>query len=209
MRTRILSAIAAGITLVAAGPASAWENQSGDWLFSVTGTVNGFYVYRTVNDGVNPKTSNSAVENGLLPAWINFQMSTQIDGWDVKAHIGLAPGINDKSTIVGLPEHADPSTGLSPFSQIDTRNAYLSFGNAGVGKNELARTRPNQPIIINDVEVKCARSPALSALAPRRPFNCVQPLQQREWRKVRLYPRNGIHKIRLVRLAKGSGPHQP
>jgi hypothetical protein len=135
MKTRIFSAVAAAMALAAAGGAEAWEYQAGDWLFGVSGTVNGFYVYRTVDDGAGHKTSNSAVENGLLPAWINFQLSTQTEGWDVKAQIGLAPGINDKSSIVGLPEHADPSTGLSPFSQIDTRNAALGFDPVQRGTN--------------------------------------------------------------------------
>jgi predicted porin len=169
MKVRIFVAFAAALALAAAGAAEAWEYQAGDWLFGVSGTVNGFYVYRTVDDGAGHKTSNSAVENGLLPAWINFQLSTQTEGWDVKAHFGFAPGINDKSSVVGLPEHADPSTGLSPFSQIDTRNAYLSLGNPSYGTFKFGRDIGlfGQTIILSDMTLLGVGGNANAAV----PFN--------------------------------------
>jgi predicted porin len=167
-KTLVAAAIAAGIGFTSMS-AQAWEMQSGDWLFSVTGTVNGFYVYRTFDDGQGKKTSNSKVENGLLPAWINFALSTKVDGWDVKAHFGFAPGINDKSTIVGLPEHADPATGLSPFSQIDTRNAYLAFGNPAYGTFKFGRDIGifGQNIVLSDMTILGVGGTANAAV----PFN--------------------------------------
>jgi hypothetical protein len=79
--------------------------------------------------GGGSKTNDSALTNGLLPGWINFVFTTKVEGLDIKAHVGFAPGINDKSTVVGLP--SDPSCGAdagcdSPFSQIDTRNLISS-----------------------------------------------------------------------------------
>ncbi|HET9652084.1 MAG TPA: porin [Usitatibacter sp.] len=137
------AALALAVACGAISPAHAWEMQSGEWTFGVSGTVNGFYVNREVKtkgtDGNFTTTRNSAVENGLLPAWINFKLSTQVDGWDVKAHFGFAPGINDKSEIVGLPHNADPASTQSPFTQIDTRNALFSIGKPGFGTLTVGR----------------------------------------------------------------------
>jgi predicted porin len=162
-------ALLAATCALTAASASAVELKQGDWTLDINGTVNGFYVYRTVDDGAGHKTSNSSVENGLLPAWINFVLTTSIEGLDVKAHIGFAPGINDKSTIVGLPEHADPSTGLSPFSQIDTRNAYLSFGNKDIGTFKFGRDIGlfGQTIILSDMTLLGVGGTANAAV----PFN--------------------------------------
>lgn len=167
-KTIVAAAVAAGIGIASTG-AYAWEMQSGDWLFSVSGTVNGFYVYRTFDDGQGHTTHNSQVENGLLPAWINFALSTKVEGWDVKAHFGFAPGINDKSSIVGLPENADPATGLSPFSQIDTRNAYLAFGNPAWGTFKFGRDIGifGQNIILSDMTILGVGGTANAAV----PFN--------------------------------------
>jgi predicted porin len=163
-------AIACGATAPAA---HAWEMQSGDWLFGVSGTVNGFYVYREAEtlgaDGNFTKTKNSAVENGLLPAWINFQLSTKVDGWDVKAHFGFAPGINDKSDIIGLPHNADPASALSPFSQIDTRNALFSLGRPEFGTVTVGRDIGifGRDIILSDMTILGVGGNANAAV----PFN--------------------------------------
>jgi len=166
-------AVAVGLATAAVPSAHAWEMQQGDWLFGVSGTVNGFYVYREAEtlgaDGNFTKTKNSAVENGLLPAWINFKLSTKVEGWDVKAHFGFAPGINDKSDIIGLPHNADPSTGLSPFSQIDTRNALFSLGRPEFGTLTVGRDIGifGRDIILSDMTILGVGGNANAAV----PFN--------------------------------------
>jgi len=170
---RTASVIALGCSAAMAPTAHAWEMQSGDWLFGVSGTVNGFYVNREVEargaDGKNVTTHNSAVENGLLPAWINFKLGTQVDGWDVKVHFGFAPGINDRSDIIGLPHNADPTSALSPFSQIDTRNALFSFGKPTFGTVTVGRDIGifGRDIILSDMTILGVGGNANAAV----PFN--------------------------------------
>src|SRR5690606_25655172 len=124
---------------LAAAPAQAVSFSQVDATLYLDGTVNGFYSHRSAEaNGV--QTTNSALTNGLLPGWINFVFTTKVDGLDIKAHVGFAPGINDKSDVVGLP--SDPgcvgATGCdSPFTQIDTRNLYFQFGNQEWGTVKL------------------------------------------------------------------------
>ena len=82
--------------------------------------------------------------------------TTKVEGLDVKAHVGFAPGINDKSDVVGLP--SDPGCGGatgcdSPFTQIDTRNLYFQFGNQEWGTVKLGRDIGlfGQKIILSDM----------------------------------------------------------
>ena len=82
--------------------------------------------------------------------------TTKVDGLDIKAHVGFAPGINDKSDVVGLP--SDPGCGGatgcdSPFTQIDTRNLYFQFGNQEWGTVKLGRDIGlfGQKIILSDM----------------------------------------------------------
>ena len=130
VRSLLGTSIAAALA-IAAAPAQAISFSQGDATLDINGTVNGFYSHRSAEaNGV--KTTNSALTNGLLPGWINFVFTTKVEGLDIKAHVGFAPGINDKSDVVGLP--SDPSCGGStgcdsPFTQIDTRNLYFQFGN--------------------------------------------------------------------------------
>ena len=110
----------------------------------ITGIVNGYFVYRTSEVPGSPKVSNSGVSNGLLPGWVNFVFTTKAGGLDLKAHIGLAPGINDSSSIIGRPSTVGNGAGAipgatSPYAQIDTRANYLSFDNAQVGTIKLGR----------------------------------------------------------------------
>jgi len=136
-KTVIVSALcAAGL-----GQAHAVSFTQGDATIDINGTVNGFYAHRTVEAG-GVKTKDSALTNGLLPGWINFVFTTKVEGLDIKAHVGFAPGINDKSDVVGLP--SDPACGAdvgcdSPFSQIDTRNLYFQFGASDWGTVKLGR----------------------------------------------------------------------
>lgn len=135
----------AGLALAALAPAAhAVSITKDDVTLDITGIVNGYYVYRTSEVPGSPKVSNSGVSNGLLPGWVNFVFTTQAGGLDLKAHIGLAPGINDTSSIIGLPSTVGNGAGAipgatSPYSQIDTRANYLSFGNASLGTFKFGR----------------------------------------------------------------------
>lgn len=133
--------LASAICAMTLGQAHAVSFSEGDATLDINGTINGFYSHRTAKSG-GTETTNSALTNGLLPGWINFVFTTKVEGLDIKAHVGLAPGINDKSDVVGLP--SDPSCAGavgcdSPFSQIDTRNLYFQFGNADMGTVKVGR----------------------------------------------------------------------
>jgi hypothetical protein len=117
-----------------------------DVTMDINGTVNGYYTYRSaeVTDlatGAKTTTNNSALTNGLLPGWINFVATTQVNGLDIKAHISFAPGINNNSQVVGLPigNNAGGAGTVDPYSQIDTRNLYFQFGNNEWGTLKLGR----------------------------------------------------------------------
>ena len=114
----------------------------------INGTINGFYSYRTTEDD-RGKVSNSGITNGLLPGWINFVVTTEIEGVDIKGHVGFAPGINNDSEVVGLPLGG----GEEPFSQIDTRNLYFQFGTDSLGTLKLGRDIGlfGQKIILSDM----------------------------------------------------------
>ena len=100
VRSLLGTSIAAALA-IAAAPAQAISFSQGDATLDINGTVNGFYSHRTEERG-SVKTTDSALTNGLLPGWINFVFTTKVDGLDIKAHVGFAPGINDKSDVVGL-----------------------------------------------------------------------------------------------------------
>ena len=154
VRSLLGTSIAAALA-IAAAPAQAISFSQGDATLDINGTVNGFYSHRSAEaNGV--KTTNSALTNGLLPGWINFVFTTKVEGLDIKAHVGFAPGINDKSDVVGLP--SDPGCGGatgcdSPFTQIDTRNLYFQFGNQEWGTVKLGRDIGlfGQKIILSDM----------------------------------------------------------
>ena len=154
VRSLLGTSIAAALA-IAAAPAQAISFSQGDATLDINGTVNGFYSHRSAEaNGV--KTTNSALTNGLLPGWINFVFTTKVDGLDIKAHVGFAPGINDKSDVVGLP--SDPGCGGatgcdSPFTQIDTRNLYFQFGNQEWGTVKFGRDIGlfGQKIILSDM----------------------------------------------------------
>jgi predicted porin len=141
MKARIFKGSVMAVAACAAGQANAVSFTQGEATIDINGTINGFYAHRSVEaNGV--ETNNSELTNGLLPGWINFVFTTKVDGLDIKAHVGFAPGINDKSDVVGLP--SDPSCGAdvgcdSPFSQIDTRNLYFQFGTSDWGTVKLGR----------------------------------------------------------------------
>lgn len=130
------------------GTSHAVSFTDGNATLDINGTINGFYSFRSTEDD-RGRVSNSGITNGLLPGWINFVFTTKVDNLDIKAHVGFAPGINNDSSVVGLPIGG----GGEPFSQIDTRNLYFQFGNAEAGTVKLGRDIGlfGQKIILGDM----------------------------------------------------------
>ncbi|TCT23745.1 porin [Thiobaca trueperi] len=130
------------------GASHAVSFSQGDATLDINGTINGFFSYRTTKDD-RGTVSNSGITNGLLPGWINFVFTTRVEDLDIKAHVGFAPGINNDSSVVGLPIGG----GGEPYSQIDTRNLYFQFGTDRMGTFKLGRDIGlfGQKIILNDM----------------------------------------------------------
>ena len=131
-----------------------------DVTLDINGTINGFYVNREAQStnratGASTTTNNSELTNGLLPGWINFVATTQVNGQDIKAHYSFAPGINNNSQVVGLPigNNAGGAGTTNPYSQIDTRNVYFQFGNNDWGTLKFGRDIGlfGQHIILSDM----------------------------------------------------------
>ncbi|WP_290869975.1 porin [Aquabacterium sp.] len=147
----IPSILALSIAAIAS-QAQAVSFTQNDVTLDINGTVNGFYVNRdsrtTSAAGVTTKTSTSGISNGLLPGWVNFVATAKVEDVNVKAHISFAPGINDSSTIVGLPD----ANGY-PYAQIDTRNNYFSFGTDAMGTVKIGRDIGmfGQNVILSDM----------------------------------------------------------
>ena len=162
-KTLLAQSVALACLATAAGGAQAVSFTQNDVTVDINGTINGFYVNResetrTTTGAVTSttKSQNSALTNGLLPGWINFVVTTRQGDQDIKAHFSFAPGINDSSSVIGLP--SDPGAGAtggknSPFSQVDVRNVYFQFGNNDWGTVKFGRDIGlfGQNIILSDM----------------------------------------------------------
>lgn len=134
------------------GTAQAVSFSNGDATLDINGTINGFFSVRTAEDD-RGKVTNSGITNGLLPGWINFVFTTKVENLDIKAHVGFAPGINNDSSVVGLPLSASDGRRDDPYTQLDTRNLYFQFGNDQMGTVKLGRDIGlfGQKIILSDM----------------------------------------------------------
>jgi hypothetical protein len=148
MRSALIGVPLAATLSLLTDPSQAISFSHGDATLDINGTINGFYSYRTSEDD-RGEVSNSGITNGLLPGWINFVFTTRVDELDIKAHFGFAPGINNDSSVVGLPIGG----GAEPYSQIDTRNLYFQFGTERLGTIKIGRDIGlfGQKIILNDM----------------------------------------------------------
>jgi predicted porin len=152
---------ACGLGLAIAGAlgasaAGAFDITSGDWKFSVDGNINVHYIYSscetpdkavaivTVGGACTGTASGSSVSNvgnGLLPAALDFGLSTTQNGYDIAAHFGLYPGI--ASNDGGSPNlqsngNAPTNVGLATTG-LDVRQVYMTFGNKDIGTFTLGR----------------------------------------------------------------------
>src|SRR3989337_4561643 len=99
---------------------------------------------------------------------------------------------------------AEMACGVTPFYREFRRGLQYedTFGNAGVGKNQLSRSS-YEPMIIDNVEIQGARTPARGSAAPRFPFDGVKLLQQRHRRQVGFDARDSVYEGRLIGLTEG------
>jgi hypothetical protein len=135
--------------------ASALDFIAGDWKFSVSGEINVDYIYSSCQSastaepivtvggactGTKSGSSVSNIGNGLLPADLNFGISTTQDGFDIAAHFGLYPGI--ASNDGGSPNLQQTTTATNvglATTGLDVRQVYLTFGNTQIGTFTLGR----------------------------------------------------------------------
>jgi len=158
-KSLLAQSVALACLALTAGGAQAVSFTQNDVTVDINGTINGFYVNRdskvtTKATGASTSTQNSELTNGLLPGWINFVVTAKAGDQDIKAHFSFAPGINNNSQTVGLPIGNQAGAGnTNPYSQIDTRNVYFSFGNNDWGTLKFGRDIGlfGQNIILSDM----------------------------------------------------------
>lgn len=133
--------------------AASWD--AGDWKISMGGNINAFYVHTMCDDGDlgaggntlsglacagcvdkdgNP-TDTGSVQNGLLPASLNFSASTNQDGWDISANVNVYYGLESRGTNRDEVGGAD----ALQFSTVDARQVYMTFGKKELGTFKLGR----------------------------------------------------------------------
>ncbi|MFT8885625.1 MAG: porin [Acetobacter papayae] len=114
---------------------------------NLSGFINGFYTFNSpgggpaIAGGVSTGSSgfdSSGVRNGLLPAGLILKLSTQQQGWDIDAVLGMYPGMNNAKNGA-----FNANTGGSPVGLgtpgIDFRQIYVTFGNSHVGTFKVGR----------------------------------------------------------------------
>lgn len=132
--------------------AASWD--AGDWKLSLGGNINAFYTHTFIDNGDlgagggtlsglvaagavdedGDLTDTGSVNNGLLPASLNFSAATTQDGWDISANVNVYYGINSNG--------ADGSAGGADalkFSTVDARQVFMTFGKKDLGTFKLGR----------------------------------------------------------------------
>jgi hypothetical protein len=151
-------AICLGIPTAAV--AASWD--AGDWKISMGGNINAFYVFTACDAGDlnsggatlaslacagavdsdgNP-TDTSSVQNGLLPASLNFSSSTNQEGWDISANVNVYYGITSHGANgdgVGVLGDGAANSDALKFSSVDARQVFMTFGKANLGSFKMGR----------------------------------------------------------------------
>ncbi len=143
--------------------AASWD--AGDWKISMGGNINAFYVHTMCDDGDlssggatmtslgcggavdkdGDATDYGSVQNGLLPASLNFSAATNQEGWDLSANVNVYYGITSHGTNNdgnGPLENAGGQLNNSDalkFSTVDARQVYLTFGKETFGSVKMGR----------------------------------------------------------------------
>jgi predicted porin len=96
MKKLALASMVAAAAAVAA-PAQAVTVMAEDgWTLGVSGSINQFVTF--VNDDANSDQDYQGVANGLLPAFLSFDLKAPtMNGLDLAAHVSFSPGTNNTS----------------------------------------------------------------------------------------------------------------
>lgn len=135
---------------------------AGDWELSFGGNINAFFSVTQCDAsdlgvtapgaplpftyagiacvGATDENGNfkdtASVQNGLLPASLNFTAATMQEGWDISGTINVYYGIVSNTTDGAA--LADTPDALK-FSSVDARQVFMSFGKDNVGSFKLGR----------------------------------------------------------------------
>ena len=120
-------------------PASAVDIKAGDWTVAVGGNVNAYYTFVDCDGGqvgglalggqalgCGGKDSRTTIGNGLLPSGLVTSASSTQGGYDIKA-------------LIGIYAHTATDSAIAQNSGVDVRQAFFTFGNAGLGTVKLGR----------------------------------------------------------------------
>jgi predicted porin len=120
-------------------PASAVDIKAGDWTVSVGGNVNAYYTFVDCDGGqvgglalggqalgCGGKDSRTTIGNGLLPSGLVTSASSTQGGYDIKA-------------LIGIYAHTATDSAIAQNSGVDVRQAFFTFGSAGLGTVKLGR----------------------------------------------------------------------
>ncbi|MES2325377.1 MAG: porin [Pseudomonadota bacterium] len=131
----VLTAIAAA----SLQSAHAVDIKAGDWTVGVGGIVNAYYTSVSCSGGAvgglalgaqgigcGGQEDRTTIGNGLLPNGLVVSASTRQGDYDVKALVGIYSATATDSAI-------------GQNSVVDVRQAYFTFGNAGMGTVKLGR----------------------------------------------------------------------
>jgi predicted porin len=96
MKKLALASLVAASAAMAA-PAHAVTVMAEDgWTLGISGSINQFVTFK--NDDANSDSDNVSVGNGLLPAFLSFDLKAPtMNGLDMAAHISFSPGTNNTS----------------------------------------------------------------------------------------------------------------
>lgn len=114
------------VALAAASSAQAVTVAANDgWTLGVSGSVNQFMTY-TDNDATN--TEEASLQDGLLPAFLNFDMTAPtMNGLDIAAHISFSPSTSANS-YAGFEQREVYFTVAGGFGQILAGKALGLYG---------------------------------------------------------------------------------
>jgi hypothetical protein len=146
-RRSALFAVSIVLAAAACAPAAhAIDLQAGAWKFSVEGNVNAHYIYSSCESSPTvvagglacvASDGSSSVSNGLLPAALTFNGSTQQSGYDLGFTFGLYPGISTNDGGSPNLQAGDTSSGFGHTALgtagLDVRQVFLTFGNDHMG----------------------------------------------------------------------------
>jgi hypothetical protein len=135
--------------------AASWD--AGDWKVSMGGNINAFYVHTMCDEGDlgagggtlaglacsgcvdenGDATDYGSVQNGLLPASLNFSAATNQEGWDLSGNVNVYYGID--SAGADEDNKGGQNADALKFSTVDTRQVYLTFGKKELGSFKMGR----------------------------------------------------------------------